>query len=234
MSYEPHDFRPHDFWQEIRPAGGFSRQVRGGLSHLYPASLPDGREIALPVRVLPSGDRAVASLIINQASFAVEDALAGAMAGEARAFAPEVVVGVPTLGLPLAANVARRLGHPRMVALGTSRKFWYDEGLSEPLRSITSPGEGKRIYLDPRMLPLLSGRPFVLVDDVVSTGASILAVLRMLEKAGLRPRAIVVAMRQGNAWHEALAASPFADVPVRAAIATPLLSPGIDGMWHPL
>jgi len=227
-------YEPHDYWQDIRAAGGFSDEIEGGLSHLFPAALPDGREIALPVRVLPSGDRAVASLIINQASFAVEDALAEAMAREAEAYGPEVVMGVPTLGLPLAANVARRLGHPRMVALGTSRKFWYDEALSEPLRSITSPGEGKRIYLDPRMLPLLESRRFVLVDDVISTGTSILAVLRMLEKAALRPRAIVVAMRQGDTWRAALDSSPFADIPVRSAIATPLLSRGADGTWHPL
>ena len=227
-------YEPHDYWQDIRAAGGFSDEIGDGYSQLYPASLPDGREIALPVRVLPSGDRAVASLIINQASFAVEDALAEAMAREAEAFGPEVVMGVPTLGLPLAANVARRLGHPRMVALGTSRKFWYDETLSEPLRSITSPGEGKRIYLDPRMLPLLESRRFVLVDDVISTGTSILAVLRMLEKAALRPQAIVVAMQQGSAWRGALDASPFADIPVRSAIATQLLSRGADGMWHPL
>jgi len=227
-------YEPHDYWQDIRAEGGFSQEIAGGLSHLFPASLPDGREIALPIRVLPSGDRAVASLIINQASFAVEDALAETMAREAQAYEPEAVMGVPTLGLPLAANVARRLGHPRMVALGTSRKFWYDETLSEPLRSITSPGEGKRIYLDPRMLPLLQSRRFVLVDDVISTGTSILAVLRMLEKAALRPRAIVVAMRQGEAWRGALDASAFADIPVRSAIATPLLARGGDGMWHPL
>lgn len=229
MSYEP-----HAYWQELRAPGGFSDEIAGGLTHLFPASLPGGREIALPIRVLPTGDRAVASLIVNQASFAVEDALAEAMAREAEAYAPEVVMGVPTLGLPLAANVARRLGHPRMVALGTSRKFWYDESLSEPLRSITSPGEGKRIYLDPRMLPLLENRRFVLVDDVISTGASILAVLRMLDKAALRPQAIVVAMQQGSAWRAALETSPFADIPVRSAIATPLLSRGGDGRWHPL
>ena len=227
-------YEPHAYWQEIRAAGGFAGELGGGVTHLFPAPLPDGREIALPIRVLPAGDRAVASLIVNQASFAVEDALAEAMAREAEAYGPEIVMGVPTLGLPLAANVARRLGHPRMVALGTSRKFWYDENLSEPLRSITSPGEGKRIYLDPRMLPLLQGRRFVLVDDVVSTGTSILAVLRMLEKAALRPRAIIVAMRQGEAWRSALETSPFADIPVRSAMATPLLSRGADGRWHPL
>ncbi len=224
---------PHEFWQEIRKPGGFAGETAGGLSHLFPASLPDGREVALPIRILPGGDdRAVASLIVNQASFAVEDALAEVMTGEARAFAPEVVVGVPTLGLPLAANVARRLGHPRMVPLGTSRKFWYQETLSEPLRSITSPGEGKRIYLDPRMLPLLQGRRFVIVDDVISTGSSLVSVLRLLAGAGLRPQAAIVAMLQGERWKATLASSPFPDLHIYGAITTPLLARGGDGFWR--
>lgn len=226
-------FAPHDFWQEVRAPGGFSAEAKGALSHLFPAALPDGREIALPIRVLPGGDdRAVASLIVNQASFAVEDALAEAMTDAARAFAPAIVVGVPTLGLPLAANVARRLGHPRMAPLGTSRKFWYEESLSEPLRSITSPGEGKRIYLDPRMLPLLKGRRFIVVDDVISTGSSLASVLRLLSSAGLRPEAAIVAMLQGERWRSTLERSPFPDLPVIGATATPLLVRGGDGFWR--
>lgn len=226
-------FAPHKYWQDIRAPGGFAAETAGGLSHLYPAALPDGREIALPIRVLPGGDdRAVASLIVNQASFAVEDALAEIMVDAARAVAPEIVIGVPTLGLPLAANVARRLGHARMVPLGTSRKFWYEETLSEPMRSITSPGEGKRIYLDPRMLPLLQDRRFIVVDDVISTGSSLASVLRLLASAGLRPQAAVVAMLQGERWKATLANSPFPDLPILSAIATPLLMRGDDGFWH--
>ena len=56
------------------------------------------------------------------------------------AHAPEVIVGLPTLGLALAERDARLAGHARFVACGTSRKFWYDDALSVPIRSITSPG----------------------------------------------------------------------------------------------
>lgn len=220
---------PHQFWQEIYDRETFATDTAAGFDGLYPAALADGRQIALPIRVLPGGaDRAVASLIINQASFAVEDALAAVMAEHARVFEPEIVVGVPTLGLPLAANVARRLGHPRLVALGTSRKFWYDDDLSEPLRSITTPGGEKRIYLDPRMLPLLEGRRFVLVDDVVSTGASLASVLRLLGKAGLKPAAAIFAMLQGETWRQL-----EGQVAIHGAIATPMLARGSDGRWRP-
>lgn len=210
----------HEFWQEIVAPGTYpdGPDVIHGTG--FPASLPDGRQLLLPIRDLPDGSgRAVASLIINQAAFEVEDTLADIMAGHWRDGAPDVVVGVPTLGLPLANAVARRLGHRRMVPLGTSRKFWYTETLSEPIRSITSPEKGKTIYLDPRMLPLLEGRKILLVDDVVSTGTSLAAVLRLLAKAGIAPAGIAVAMEQGEAWRDVLPGPER----VRGAIRSPIL-----------
>jgi adenine/guanine phosphoribosyltransferase-like PRPP-binding protein len=227
---------PHDYWQRLvagddAPPPPYHRS--------YPARLPDGRVLFLPLRVLPGGgDRAVASLIVNQASFAVEDALADAMTAAVRPLAPEVVIGVPTLGLPLAAAVARRLGHPRLVALGTSRKFWYRDDLSEPLASITTPsgsGASKRIYLDPRMLPLLAGRRVVVVDDVVSTGSSLAAVLRLLAGVDIQPVAVAVAMRQTRRWETALA--PFLAAPaaqVLGVLDTPLFRADADGRWLPV
>jgi len=141
------------------------------------------------------------------------------MAGQWRATAPDIVIGVPTLGLPLANAVARRLGHGRMVPLGTSRKFWYTDALSEPISSITSPDSGKTIYLDPRMVPLLEGRKVLLVDDVVSTGASLAAVLRLLRKAEITTSGIAVAMEQGARWRDVV---PNPDR-VQGAITSPIL-----------
>jgi len=224
---------PYEFWQTVYPAGTFETNPQDGFADLYPATLPDGRQIALPIRVLPGGeDKAVASLIVNQASFAVEDALADAMTTLASTYAPEAVIGVPTLGLPLANGVARRLGHARMVALGTSRKFWYDDALSEPMSSITSPAHAKRIYVDPRMLPLLQGRRGIVVDDVGSSGTSLLAVLRLLRKAGIEPVAASVAMLQGNNWRAALGQHDASFVPhIRGAIASPRLKRTAQGTW---
>ncbi|MDP3898810.1 MAG: phosphoribosyltransferase [Mesorhizobium sp.] len=225
----------HEYWQTIHAARTFDAGPVAGFRELYPASLPDGRQIALPVRILPGDGRAaVASLIVNQASFAVVDAIADALADIARSSAPDIVVGVPTLGLPLAEGVARRLGHARMVALGTSRKFWYEDGLSQPLSSITSPGHQKRLYLDPRMLPLLAGRRVAVVDDVISSGSSMLAVLTLLGSAGIAPVAILAGMLQGAAWRALL--GDF-DAGIEARIAAALTSPrlvrGDDGGWRP-
>jgi adenine/guanine phosphoribosyltransferase-like PRPP-binding protein len=222
---------PHQFWQTIEPAGTFDLAPAEGFVDGFPASMPDGRQLLLPIRVLPGdGSAAVASLIINQASFAVEDALAEATAALLSPYKPEVIVGVPTLGLPLASNVARRLGHSRMVPLGTSRKFWYRQDLSAPMTSITSPDQQKTIFLDPRSLPLVAGRRVAVVDDVISSGMSMAAVLSLLERAGVEPVVIAAAMLQGGKWRTTLAA--WQDR-ILAPLVSPRLARTADEQWLP-
>lgn len=189
---------PHEYWQQLHPPGTFepSGRYRDG----FPVELPDQRQLLLPIRPLPDGTHALPSLIINQASFAVQAALVDHLATALAPLNPEVVVGLPTLGLTLAAAVATRLGHPRYVPLGTSRKFWYRDELSVPLSSITTPGQGKRLYLDPRLLPLIEGRRIVLIDDVISTGTSITAGLELLAAVGVTPVIIGAAMLQSGRW----------------------------------
>lgn len=162
------------------------------------------------------------------------DALAGALADRIAAFRPYVVAGLPTLGLTLAAEVARKLGHTRYVPLGTSRKFWYDEALSVPLSSITTPDQVKRLYIDPRMLPLLQGRRVALIDDVISSGRSIRAGLALLDTIGVRPVATGAAMLQSDKWR-ADAAAPYAGWldTVCGCLETPVLAKGPDGLWRP-
>jgi adenine/guanine phosphoribosyltransferase-like PRPP-binding protein len=216
---------PDAFWQQIDPPGTFG--PRDAFGDAYPAAFDDGRELVLPIRVLPGGERAVASLIITQASFAVVDALASDLAAKLRPFAPEIVVGMPTLGLTLAAAVAARLGHTRYVALGTSRKFWYRDDLSVPMSSITSPDVRKQLFIDPRMLLLISGRRAVLIDDVISSGVSLAAGIDLLARCGCEPVAYGAAMLQSHRWREPLAAVP--PERVAAVLRTPLFTRNGDG-----
>jgi adenine/guanine phosphoribosyltransferase-like PRPP-binding protein len=168
----------------------------------FDAPMPDGTTLRLPLRDL--GETAVAGLIANQASFAVLDRLAAWTAAAAAPLAAEIVVGLPTLGHTVGAAVARALGHPNWVAPSTTRKRWYDDALSVPLASITSPATGanrdRRMWLDPRILPRLQGRRVVLVDDVISTGSSARAGLALLRAAGIEPVGLLVAMIQGQSW----------------------------------
>ncbi|AJY45620.1 phosphoribosyltransferase [Martelella endophytica] len=220
---------PHAFWQDLLPPATYPTD--GPFEHAYPAELDDGRQLLLPIRALGDTGNGLASLIINQASFDVAETLALKLAERLRPAAPEVVIGLPTLGLTLAAGVARALGHRRYVPLGNSRKFWYEDALSVPLSSVTTPGAGKRLFIDPRMLPLIEGRRVALVDDVISSGSSIVSALTLLAAIGVKPVAIGSAMLQTRRYSESLAAIEACPEPV-AAFSTPLLSRDRTGRWH--
>ena len=212
-----------DFWQDFITADAApAAPWLGG----YPARVPDGRRLILPIRPLAGTRNAIASLILNQAAFRVEAALADILAGLLRPHGPDIVVGLPTLGLSLARAVAERLGHQRFVPLGTSLKFWYDPALSVPLSSITTPDATRRLYLDPRLLALLEGRRIALIDDVISTGASIGAGRDRLALTGASPTVIGAAMLQTRRWESALAG-----IPVKGSFTSPLLQ-AVTGGWQ--
>ncbi|MBX8812236.1 phosphoribosyltransferase [Ochrobactrum sp. MR34] len=222
--------QPHEFWQKLYAPETFD--VQGVHETFFPATLDDGRQLQLPIRPLSDKQHALASLIVNQAAFDVVDALSDDLAAKLNAFEPDVIVGLPTLGLTLASEVARKLGHSRYVPLGTSRKFWYEEELSVPLSSITTPDQIKRLYIDPRMLPLLDGRRIALVDDVISSGTSIVAALNLLNSRALKPVVIGAAMLQTQRWRAPLEqlGTEFAEM-TRGCFTTPMLKHGDNGGW---
>jgi adenine/guanine phosphoribosyltransferase-like PRPP-binding protein len=222
------------YWQHLLDGWPDGREPQPPFRFDYPVRLPDGRVLVLPLRTLPEGDRAVASLIANQASFAVAEALGRHMGDLARGIGANIVVGVPTLGLTFAPLVARHLGHARYAPLGYSRKFWYDDALSEPVFSITSPAGEKRLYLDPNVLPLLAGKRVLLVDDAISTGSSALAAHRLFSRLGVPLTALVVAMKQTTRWQAPLGEiDPAYRDSVQAVFGCPLFARGTDG-WVPI
>ena len=140
---------------------------------------------------------------------------------------------MPTLGLVLAAAVARKLGHPDYVPLSSSRKFWFDDALSVAVRSITSPGAEKRVFLDPRLLDRLAGRRVVLIEDVISTGTTVVAALALLAKAGIRVEGVVTAMQETRVWMQRLAAAePDYPRQIRSVFKSPLFRRARGG-WVP-
>lgn len=200
------------YWQTIEPADA-SLPGQGPWRLGYPARLPDGRLLRLPIRQLGAEPtHAVASLLVNHASMEVVQTLGDMLADALRPFRVDCVIGLPTLGLTLAPVVARALGHLRYLPMGYSRKFWYDEALSAPVHSITSPTPGKRIYLDPNLLPLLAGQRLALVDDALSTGTTMQAVWDLVESWGAEVVACGVAMRQGRRWQDKLGSERTARV----------------------
>jgi adenine/guanine phosphoribosyltransferase-like PRPP-binding protein len=220
-----------DYWQELTPDVPARFSATPPHRFGYPVRLPCGRVLVLPLRQLPDGRRAVASLIANQASHVVVSALADHMAREAQRLGPTIVVGLPTLGLAFTSLVASRLGQPRFVPLGYSRKFWYDDALSVPISSITTPEAGRRLRLDPNLLPLIRGRRVVVVDDAISTGSTAAAALRLLHQIDVEAVGMVVAMKQTNRWEAVLRSPERPALQVRGVCGCPLFERGDAGWW---
>ncbi len=102
------------YWQEILSADDPSGQRTAPYRYCFPARFPDGRILELPLRAVPNSDRAVASLIANQASFTVTETLISSMVSLAENMRPDLIVGLPTLGLAFAPGIACPSGEPAL------------------------------------------------------------------------------------------------------------------------
>jgi hypothetical protein len=78
------------YWQDLTPEISTRFSATPPYRFGYPVSLPCGRTLILPLRRLPDGNRAVASLIANQALNIVVAALADHMATQARALDAQI------------------------------------------------------------------------------------------------------------------------------------------------
>lgn len=196
--------------------------------------LPDGDWLDLPFLALPPDfNTAIAYLCITENDFEVEDRLSTAMADMVRYLTPEIVIGMPTLGMVLAASVARKLGHPRYVPLSYSRKFWFEDELSVPVISITSPDKPKTVFIDPRLIERLEGKRVLLVEDVISTGGTLSAELALMKKIGANVVGVVTAIKETRVWFDKLGAiDPAYPALIHAPIRFPLFRKTEKG-WVP-
>jgi adenine/guanine phosphoribosyltransferase-like PRPP-binding protein len=138
---------------------------------------------------------------------------------------PDIVVSVATMGIPLAIEASRALGLDDYVILHKTPKIHLGETWTEPVHSITTDKE-QRLRLDPARAGAVRGRRVAVVDDVISTGASLSAALRLVRRIGGEPVVIGSLMTEGGAWRTALGADANM---VRSLGAMPLFRPASDG-----
>jgi adenine phosphoribosyltransferase len=153
-----------------------------------------------------------------------------AKAGEelAEVLAPydlDVVATVATMGIPLAVEVTRHLGLDQYVVLHKTPKIHLADAVSEPVRSITTDAE-QRLLFDRARLDDVRSKRVAIVDDVISTGASTGATLRLLRGVGAHVVVIGTLVTEASLWRAALGE----DAPmVRALGSIPVFRPDGSG-----
>jgi len=104
-------------------------------------------------------------------------------------------------------------------------------GTSSPCPASTARRGGST---DPALISRVAGRRVVLVDDVINTGASAVAAIRLLQRAGAQVEGLVAALTEGHAWRDALAVLGDGwPGRVHGAGHIPLFDRDADGRWRP-
>ena len=138
---------------------------------------------------------------------------------------PDIVVSVATMGIPLAIEASRALGLDDYVILHKTPKIHLGETWSEPVHSITT-DKPQRLRMDPARVDAVRGRRVAVVDDVISTGASLSSALRLVRRMDAEPVVIGTLMTEGGGWKRALGEDAAL---VRTLGAMPLFHPDGQG-----
>lgn len=161
-----------------------------------------GEAISLPIIQLDDR-RAIALLMVIDMGVRFGDIVGEAIARHFKPLKPDIVVGSATLGIPIAIEVSRRLGKDQYVILQKSPKFHLADAMVEEVRSITT-ATPQRLLLDRRSITLLQGKRVLVVDDVVATGSSMAAAIRLVRRAGAEVLGAGVILTEGHSWRDAL------------------------------
>ena len=96
----------------------------------------------------------------------------------------DVLITAESKGLQLTHCVARELGQRYYAVARKSKKLYMQDGIELKIQSSITTGKEQTFYLSKHDADLIKGKKVGIVDDVVSTGASLLGLEQLVEKAG--------------------------------------------------
>lgn len=107
----------------------------------------------------------------------------------------DVLITAESKGLQLTHCVARELGQRYYAVARKTKKLYMQDGIEVEIESSITTGQPQKLYLSKHDTDLIRGKKVGIVDDVVSTGASLLGLEALVEKAGgiIHKKAFVLA-----------------------------------------
>ena len=113
---------------------------------------------------------------------------------------PEVdfVVTAEAKGIPLAYEISKILNLDEYIVARKSVKAYMEEPIEVEVNSITTTNSQK-LYLNNQDANKIKGKKVALIDDVISTGQSLKALEKLVEKAGANVVAKAAILAEGDA-----------------------------------
>lgn len=110
----------------------------------------------------------------------------------------DIIVVPEAKAIPLAHAIAKNINNNvRYCVIRKSRKAYFGRYISVPARSITTKN-AQRLYLTEEDIKKIKGKMVCLIDDVISTGGTIEACVKLVKKAGGKVHQIASVLREGN------------------------------------
>ena len=99
--------------------------------------------------------------------------------------APEydVLITAEAKGIPLAHEMARQNGDSKYIIARKGKKLYMTDVFGVEVHSITTMAT-QHLFIDGKDAEMMNGKRVLIVDDVISTGQSLLAIEKLVEKAG--------------------------------------------------
>lgn len=140
----------------------------------------DGFVAELPILPLPSGIK-IAFFNLHGDSALTEHCakLLAKKLGDC-----DVLLTAESKGLQLTHCIARELGHRYYAVARKSKKLYMQDGISIDIDASITTGVEQKMYLSKHDVEILKGKKVGIIDDVVSTGASLIGMEKLVEKAG--------------------------------------------------
>ena len=108
----------------------------------------------------------------------------------------DAILTAEVKSIPLAHALSVRLGIPYVIARKT-RKPYMVGSMSVVVHSITT-GAPQTLWLDGKDLRIVKGKRIVIVDDVISTGSTLVGMRKLVEEAGGTVIAEAAVFTEGN------------------------------------